>query len=243
MVVADPATELLRLVTDPGDPPPAEPEPAALAQAQLLRRRFGLALPPPFANPPEGADPQRLVRVATPADGPAIGAVKWRAFGTNYRGGVLDDTFLDQRDVVPPASFWIGRAMVPPSRRHRLWVWGQPGTVLGYLDAGPAGPVEHTDSDPDGEAEGVGGDGGVGEVCELYVDPTAQHRGAGGALLEAAVEWFRSHQMVAVELNVLDSNPAAQKFYLAHGWTDTGRRTLVDLGIVSFVERRFRLDL
>src|SRR5690606_24625146 len=121
--------------------------PAARRQAHLVRRRFGLALPTPFVGPPSGDEP---VRVATAADGAAIASVKWRVFGTTYRG-VLPDTFLDHRDVVPPATFGIGRAMVPPGRRHRLLVWGRPGVVHGYVDCGPA---HHDDVAADDAATG-----------------------------------------------------------------------------------------
>jgi ribosomal protein S18 acetylase RimI-like enzyme len=225
VVVADPSQELIRLVTDPGDPPPSEPTRPAARSAALIRRRFGLALPPPFAGRPGRDEP---VRVAAATDGAAIAAIKWRAFGTNYRDGVLPDAFLDQRGVVPPVSFWIGRAMVPPSRRHRLLVWGRPGTVFGYLDAGP---VHGDDADPAGPESG--------EVYELYVDPVAQGMGGGAALLDTAEAWFGSVGYERVELSTLVTNPAAQGFYRSRGWEPTGRIIPVDLGIVAFEEMRF----
>ncbi|CAN5204002.1 hypothetical protein BH20ACT3_BH20ACT3_08770 [soil metagenome] len=158
MVVADPAAELLALVRRLGDPAPAVAPVTDQRAATLIRRRFALALPPPFAG---SASAQEPVRPAVGADGAAIAAVKWRAFGTSYRGGVLPDAFLDGRGVVPTASFWTTRAATPPSRRHRLLVWGRPGVVFGYLDCGPV----VTD-------EGDGSDGReVGEFYELYGDP------------------------------------------------------------------------
>lgn len=230
MVVADPSEELLRLITVHGDPPPSSATPHEQRTAELARRRFGLALPHPFIGPPSDDEP---VRVATATDGAAIAAVKWRAFGVNYRGGVLADDFLDQRGVVPPASFWVGRAMVPPSRRHRLWVWGRPGTVHGYLDGGPVHPDDADPAQPPSA-----------EVYELYIDPDAQGRGGGGRLLAVAEAWFAEQGYVRVELSTLASNPDAQAFYRAHGWTPTGRTIPVDLGVVAFDEVRFarRLD-
>lgn len=229
MVIADPGADLLRLVTDGGDPPPTTASRSQRRTAELIRRRFGLSLPPPFAGPPGPGEP---VRVAEATDGPAIAAIKWRAFGANYRGGVLADDFLDQRDVVPPASFWIGRAMLPPSRRHRLLVWGRPGTVLGYLDCGPVHPEDADPAQPES-----------GEVYELYVDPTAQAMGGGALLLAAAEDWLRSVGFVRAELSTLVTNPPAQAFYRSRGWEPTGRVIPVDLGVVAFDELRFARSL
>jgi GNAT superfamily N-acetyltransferase len=171
------------------------------------------------------------VRVATAADGAAIAAVKWRAFGANYRGGVLDDAFLDRRGVVPPASFWTGRAMVPPTRWHRLWVWGRPGVVQGYLDAGPVHPEQGAPTE--------GREDPVGEVYELYVDPTAQSMGGGSRLLAEAEAWFAERGATSVELSTIATNPDAHRFYRAKGWTPTGEVIAVDLGVVAFEEVRF----
>lgn len=228
MVIADPSTELLGLIRATGDPAPSEPEPADRAAAHLLRRRFGLALPPPFIGQPSDAEP---VRPAVAADGPAIAAVKWRTFGISYRGLLADD-FLDSRGVVPSADYWVGRAMVPPSRRHGLWIWGRPGTVFGYLDAGPV--VETTDADTDGAA---------GEVFELYVDPAAQGHGGGSKLLEVAIEHFTAVGFVRAELSTLTTNRPAQTFYERHGWTATGEVIPVDLEIVAFEEARYARHL
>lgn len=224
MVVADPGAELLELVRAGGDPAPSTVSPEVLARAHLVRRRFGLALPAPFAQPGDD-DP---VRPATSVDGAAIAAVKWRAFGTSYRGGVLPDSFLDRRDVVPSAGFWTGRAMVPPTRRHRLLVLGRPGTVFGYVDAGPA-------------ERGEGGhDPDIGEIYELYVDPILQGRGSGSRLLAAAEAWLTDTGLDRIELSVLVTNPRAQAFYRARGWEPTGEVRHVDLGVVAFDEARYR---
>lgn len=223
MVIAEPSAELLGLVVAGGDPAPRQAPPDAVRSANLLRRRFGLSLPLPFVVPPGSDEP---VRVAAAVDGPAIAAVKWRAFGTSYRG-ILDDGFLDGRDVVPPASFWIGRAMVPPTRNHRLLVWGRPGVVYGYIDCGPVHPDDAAHERPD-----------AGEVYELYVDPAAQGHGGGQQLLAEAESWFAERSFSTLELSVLVGNEVAQAFYLGRGWTPTGDVKHVDLGTVAFDERR-----
>ena len=230
MVVADPAAELLRLVTGPGDPPAADASPADRRAAALIRRRFGLALPPPFAGAPapDGAEP---IRRAVASDAAAIAAVKWRAFGANYRG-MLPDGFLDQRGIVPPATFWLGRALLPPTPDHRLWVWGRPGNVFGYADTGPVHPDDLDGARP-----------GAGEVYELYVDPLTQARGGGSRLLAAAEEGFARSGFGWAELSTLTTNLPAQAFYEARGWSPTGRTIHVDLGIVAFDEHRYARPL
>ncbi|CAN5874018.1 hypothetical protein BH23ACT2_BH23ACT2_25170 [soil metagenome] len=227
MVVADPAAELLDLVRRQGDLAPAVASVTDQRAATLIRRRFALALPPPFAGAPSAHEP---VRPAVSADGPAIAAVKWRAFGTSYRGGVLPDTFLDARGVVPAASFWTTRAATPPSRRHRLLVWGRPGAVFGYLDCGPA--VSDGGDGSDGRE--------VGEVYELYVDPAHQGGGGGTRLLTGAEEWLDEAGFEQLELSALASNHAAHRFYRVRGWEPTGEVVPVDLGTVAFAEARYR---
>jgi len=224
--VTDPGAELLEAVCSLGDPAPCEAPSGPARRVALLRRRFGLSLPPPFAAPAVDAP----VRPATAVDGPAIAAVKWRAFGTSYRG-VFPDAFLDGREVVPPPGYWVGRALAPPSRRHRLFAWGPPGAVLGYLDCGPV---------REGEA---GAPAAVGEVYELYVDPCAQGLGGGGLLLDAATSWLAEAGFTRAELSVVSTNEAAQAFYRSRGWAPTGEEEAVDLGIVAFVERRFGRSL
>jgi GNAT superfamily N-acetyltransferase len=227
MVVADPASELLGLVRGLGDPAPGDAPEGPRRAAAIIRRRFGLALPRPFVGPPGAEEP---VRAATAVDGAAIAAVKWRVFGTTYRG-VLPDAFLDRREVVPPVAFWTGRAMVPPSRRHRLLVWGRPGVVHGYLDCGPA----HTDGPAPAEQAGD-----VGEVYELYVDPGAHGLGGGSRLLDAAEGWLAEAGFSTLELSTLAGNGAARRFYEARSWEPTGRTDHVDLGVVAFDEARYR---
>jgi len=232
VVVADPSAELLDLIRSMGDPPPRTAPPAMIRRADLIRRRFGLALPAPFIDLTVLSLDDEPMRIATAFDGTGIAAVKYRAYGTNFRGGVMPDAFLDHRDIVPPASFWTGRAMVPPSRQHRLLVWGGPGRVLGYVDCGPAHPE---DVDPADIDAGVA----VGEVYELYVDPSVQGRGGGARLLAAATDALADGRFEKLELNVLTTNVAAQRFYEQHGWEPTGRITHCEFPQVAFDEARF----
>jgi ribosomal protein S18 acetylase RimI-like enzyme len=140
---------------------------------------------------------------------------------------VLPDAFLDGRDIVPPAAFWIGRAGVPPSRRHSLLVLGRPGQVLGYCDSGPC-----RDSDVDVAV--------TGEVYELYLDPTATGAGAGRRLLERATVELVASGSTDLRLWVLEANRAGRAFYEACGWAPDGAARSEDLGLASFDELRYR---
>ncbi len=152
--------------------------------------------------------------------------MKWRAFGTCYRG-VLPDAFLDGREIVPPTSFWVGRAARPPTARHFLVVLGRPGHVLGYCDAGPC-------RDPDVD-QAV-----TGEVYELYLDPTALRSGGGRRLLGETLDRLASTGSSDVRLWVMQDNTAARAFYEALRWRLDGGVRHEDLGVVTVDEVRYR---
>lgn len=218
MVLAEPVGELLSLVRK-GD----RPTDGDRRAAQLLRRRFGLALPPPFAP---GLGPDTPVRPAIAADGPAVAAVRWRSYRVAYRG-VLPDPFLDDLEILPPASFWTGRAAVPPSDRHRLVVLGPTGQVHGFCDVGP---TRDHDLDP----------AITGEVNWLYVDPTATGSGLGRRLIAAGVEYLRDRGLTELRLWVLAGNIRGRRFYEAGGWEPDGATRSWPAGEVAVEEQRFR---
>jgi ribosomal-protein-alanine acetyltransferase len=62
------------------------------------------------------------------------------------------------------------------------------------------------------------------EILNLAVDPASRRRGAGTALLDAALEHGRRAGAARVFLEVRESNLAARRFYDRHGFTVAGRR-------------------
>ena len=62
------------------------------------------------------------------------------------------------------------------------------------------------------------------EILNLAVVPTGRRRGKGSALLEAALEEFRTHGVSRVFLEVRESNETGMGFYEKHGFFKTGRR-------------------
>ena len=62
------------------------------------------------------------------------------------------------------------------------------------------------------------------EVLNLAVVPGSRRNGMGGALLQAAVEEFRTRGANRVYLEVRESNAAGIAFYEKHGFGKAGRR-------------------
>jgi ribosomal protein S18 acetylase RimI-like enzyme len=221
-VINDPNDEIVRLVQAAGD----DPSPAQRQAAGLVRRRFGLALPPPFVDRPRSADARRGV-ASSAADAAAVAAVKWRSWRSAYRGIVPDD-FLDRLPVYPSAAYWVGLSARPRSQ-HVLMVAGRRGEVHGMCSAGP-----------------TSGDGldpqQVGEVSTLYIDPSAQGRGLGARLLDAVVDQLLDIGFDDVRLWVLRDNEAARRFYERRGWVPDGAEQAVPLNRtdVALAEVRYR---
>jgi GNAT superfamily N-acetyltransferase len=212
-VIQDPADELLDAVRRAGDDPTASDR----AAVELVRRRFGLSLPLPFARVPSAGE-EIPVRGAVAVDGPAMAATKWRSWRLAYEG-ILPATFLADLAVYPPAGYWTGRAAVPPSNRHALFVAGAKGMVVGLASVEPA------------------------QVKVLYVDPLVQRRGVGRALLDAAVDHARDTGAFDLHLWVAEGNAPARAFYEATGWEADGERQrfVLDPG-VEMDEVRYRYN-
>jgi GNAT superfamily N-acetyltransferase len=230
-VIRDPLEEVLGAsLRAGGDATVADVDPGDLRDLRLARRRFGVALPPPFVPAPR--HPSDLpVRPAEPGDGAAVAAVQRRAWRHGYRG-LLPDAFLDDLDFSYLGAYWTGRATVSPTPRHRLLVAGPRGEVHGVVDAGPT----RDDDAP------IGPDGlpAIGEVRSLYVDPSAQGGGLGGALLDAATAELLAQGSPELVLWVVEGNERARAFYARRGWAADGGRREVPVTGGALREVRYR---
>ena len=223
-MIQDPASELFAIaLRTPDDQAPDGVPTADLRVLALARRRFGLALPPPFVPAPDGEIP---IRAGGGTDGPAIAVVQRRSMRARYRS-VLGDDFLDRLDFSYLGALWTGLAAVPPTPRHRLLVAGRRGEVHGMVATGPA-----RDDDLAGES--------VGEVRSLYLDPTVIGRGLGRRLLHAAVDTLHGSGFDDHVLWVVEGNRAGRAFYEGLGWEADGARRPVSAGGVSTDEVRYR---
>ncbi len=62
-----------------------------------------------------------------------------------------------------------------------------------------------------------------GELGLLHVAPARWGNGVGHALHDAAMDALRDLGITTARLDVFVENRRAQRFYLAHGWRETGR--------------------
>lgn len=97
--------------------------------------------------------------------------------------------------------------------RGTCWVWEDAGGVQGFTSGAP-------DDDS--------------QVWALFVDPAAEGRGAGGALLARLTDelWRRGHRRLMLDTR---SGTRAEQVYRAAGWTEVGRTAHGDV--------RFQRDL
>ncbi|MBI2710857.1 MAG: GNAT family N-acetyltransferase [Actinobacteria bacterium] len=236
MVIADPGQELVRIVARSGD----DPSPADAAAALLLRRRFGVSLPPPFVRLAEGGAPPP-VRAAEPIDVPALGAVRWRSTSRGYRGMVPDEVLASETPS-PPLGWWRDQVTgaARPGAGHAVMVAGGRGSVVALCWLGPTQPWGHEVRRPTETSDDVD----LGEVARFGVDPLAWGHGIGRALLAAAEARLVALGFGHAVLWVMEANVAAQAFWEACGWRPDGGRQTVHAGRgVQVCEVRYRRAL
>lgn len=233
-MIRDPLQEVLEVaLRTPDDAGPEDLVPADVAALHLARRRFGVALPPPYAPLP--TEPARLpLRPGMPVDGPALAVVQRRAWRARYRG-LLSDAFLDGLDLADLGPSWIDRTAADMSPRHRLLVAGRPGEAHAMADTGPT-------RDDDGVVDGDG-TARTGEVRSVDVDPTVAGRGLGSALHHAAVVALADAGFTDAVLWVVEGDERARACYQRWGWRPDGGRKVTPVEAEHLVEVRYRRDL
>ena len=166
------------------------------------------------------------VRRASPADARAIaeiGVLGWRAA---YRGilpgGFLASMSVDAREVAWRSMLESDEEGLAPS-----WVAELDARVIGFVATGP--PRDDDVPLP------------AAEVYALYVLPAAWRAGAGGALLDTAVSYWRPQGVAELVLWVLAKNRRARAFYESQGWRPDGTNQPIDIGGTIATEVRYRL--
>lgn len=151
------------------------------------------------------------IRCATVADARAIAAVHIASWRAAYRG-LLPDRTLDELTVEGRERDWQGW-LAEGSARHYTLVAERDGVIEAFCT------LEMPSREED-EPEDVAG------IPALYAHPEAFGRGAGPALMDAAIEAIREHDYREAILWMLDGNRRAEAFYERRGWErDGGART------------------
>ncbi|TWE28625.1 GNAT family N-acetyltransferase [Prauserella muralis] len=170
------------------------------------------------------------LRDAKQDDAHAIATVLVRSWRAAYRG-LLPDEVLAGLSVSDREQSWSDVLTTRPPRTRAV-VATIADTIVGFAATGP--PLVPADRS----------DATLGDLYALYLTPGVWRRGIGTQLHAAALDRLRSCGFTHAGLWVLDGNERALRFYLRHGWTDTGR-TQLDRGPggTELHERRLRHDL
>ena len=168
-----------------------------------------------------------VVRPAGVADAENLARVRIASWRGAYRG-IVPDAVLDGHELAAEAARWRERLSTPGPAWVRVAFWAATPALAGFVTAGPG---RH-----DGEA-------GLGEIWAMYVDPAAQGRGVGRALMAAAVRGLAVRGFGEAVLWVFEANVAARAFYERVGWTPDGAAKAFPIGDAAPIEVRYRTRL
>jgi GNAT superfamily N-acetyltransferase len=165
-----------------------------------------------------------LVRDATPEDAEAIVALTESGWREGYRGIVDPKRLADL-----PVARWrheIGTGLRRPvGDAFTRVAEGEGGEVVGYCYV--AAPSRSGELGPE-----------WAELVAMYVAPSHWGAGAGGALMEAAVDRLAELPYRGAFLWTFAENERAIRFYTRHGWEPDGAENLNALADARTV--RFR---
>lgn len=160
-----------------------------------------------------------IVRPARLNDVRAIARIHVDSWRTSYAGIVPED-FLAGLRYESREAMWQ-RNLENPDWRSTLYVAEDvPGQVVGFACAGP-----EREGDPHY----------TGEVFAIYLLHTAQGKGMGRALMQAAAQWLLAHGYPALLVWVLAANDRARGFYEALGGQYV-REKDIDIGGARLLE-------
>lgn len=190
-----------------------------------------------------------MVRPARAEDARAVAEVHVAGWRTGYRG-LFPQAYLDALDV---------------DAHEQRWAQNISGGLAVLVHVAAGLDDDQDDDQDDGGVDGFAAFGpardddvpaSAGEVYGLYVHPDAWGRGAGGALLAAAVGQLaqagrQRHEGRGGEdapvLWALEDNARARRFYAHQGWVEDGARRRGerpgggDVPGIAFTEVRYRL--
>jgi GNAT superfamily N-acetyltransferase len=171
------------------------------------------------------------VRLALPAEAPAIGAIQAAAWRRAYRD-LLPAEVLEQFEPEQFAERWRHALLSPGQARNRVMV-----ALAGRQLVGFAAITASDDPDADPATDAL--------VAELSVDPDATRAGHGSRLLNAVVDTVRADGFTRVTVWVNTTDDVLRAFYTDAGWAPDGAHRELDLygdGSVRVKQIRLHTD-
>lgn len=165
-----------------------------------------------------------VIRPAAPTDLPAMVAIKHDA-GLAAWPHILPPAVIEQ---LPFPDRWAA-AILDRDPRVSVLVAEIDDRVVAFAVTRPSG-------DPDAGAP-------TGELDGFYAHPDAWDRGAGRALLKAAVEALDAAGFSDATLWTAEENHRPRRIYEIAGWKLDGAHRRRSFGEVEFVELRYRIGL
>ncbi len=176
---------------------------------------------------PLTSTPLGRFRLADSADAESVAALHIASWQSAYRR-LLPDDFLASLDLSLRTSAWR------ESMRHS-------GMHVVLREVVGSGLVAFCAIAPSRDSGALPS---TWEIWNLHAAPTAQGKGYGAQLFDAAVEIARTASAEALTLWVVDENSDARRFYERHGMSLDGLRQTHELAPnVSLNEVRYRLAL
>lgn len=157
------------------------------------------------------------VRAARESDAPSIAGLHVRSFQSAY-AGLIPENHLRSLDASARESIWSDRIVGARDLARHILVTGVAERLVGFIYYGPS---PDADDDPTE----------VGHVFSVHVDPGLTGGGIGSNLLAHAVKIMAQTGFVEATLWVVETNPAARRFYERLGWRPDGARQREHLGL------------
>jgi ribosomal protein S18 acetylase RimI-like enzyme len=162
---------------------------------------------------------QPILRRAVPADAARLALLGGATFLSSFAHDHPGDAIVAHVDA-HHSSDWYARLLADPAAA--AWILETPlGAPVGYALLTPPTLDCPTDT-------------GDLELKRIYLLSGWQSGGWGGRLLNAVEAEARARGAARLFLCVYSVNLAAQRFYMRHGFADTGRRQLFMVGDVAF---------
>ncbi|MCY7354484.1 MAG: GNAT family N-acetyltransferase [Lysobacter sp.] len=152
------------------------------------------------------------IRRATLDDAATVSRLATRTFtegfGHLYADGDLQSFLRDSYAVEK-------QRVILQHPEYAIWLLERDGVAVGHAAAGPCGLPHPQAAKTDGELK------------RLYVLGSEQNSGAGGRLLQTALDWLERDGPRTLWISVWSENPGAQRFYARRGFEFAGEYEFV----------------